>query len=81
MCAHDGGWVLFTWELRGRTRERCYFYAQLEDFLFQLPPKDWRRIGSSAYLLKEEHSGAFRKLLKGFEDSGLSRREFKIKCE
>lgn len=77
-CAHDGGWVLFVWEMRGRTQRRLWFYAQLEEFLFQLPSKKWRRIGSSAYLVRGEHSGAIRKLLRRFEGSGLDWREFRI---
>lgn len=79
-CAHVAGWVLFTWELRRKARGRRWFYVQLEGLLAGLPPENWRGLGGSVYLVRAEHSNAFRLLLKRFDGPELKWYEFKVEA-
>lgn len=65
-------WMLFTWEIRKKARWRRWFYSQLKRFLNELPPKSWRKLGGSVYLVGKENSGAFGELLRRFEGPDLT---------
>lgn len=66
------GFILFTWELREKARGRRWFYVQLERLLSELPPKSWRKLGGSVYLVMEENSNAFDELLRRFNGPDLN---------
>ena len=77
-CAHEGEWVLFTWDLRRGVRGRRWFYVQLEAALRELPHGSWRRLGGSVYLVRKEFSGRIRKLLRRFKNPGLRWHELAV---
>lgn len=47
-------WILFTWELRRKSRQRRWFYIQLKRTLLRLSRKDWRKVGGSVYLIDKK---------------------------
>jgi len=79
------GSILFTWELRERAKGRRWFYSQFERLLSELPPKSWRKLGGSVYLVRKEDSDAFEELLRRFEGPDLTWHKLKaevvISCD
>ncbi len=65
------GPILFTWELREKAKRRRWFYFQLEHLLSNLSPRSWRKLGGSVYVVDEECSCEFERLLKRFEGPDL----------
>jgi len=74
-------WVLFTWELRKKSKQRRWFYTQLERVFLGLPPKSWRKIGGSVYIIERRHSHELEKLLEYFKGPDLSWHTFEIKTK
>ena len=66
------GFILFTWELREKAMGRRWFYVQLKRLLSELPPKSWRKLGGSVYLVTEEKSNEFDELLRRFKGPDLN---------
>jgi hypothetical protein len=71
-------WVLFTWELRERSRRRRWFYVKLRRLLTSIPATEWARVGGSVYVVRRRHSWVFQELLKRFQGSELEWYRFEI---
>ena len=74
-------WIVFTWELRKKSRQRRWFYTRLERILLGLPQGSWRKLGGSVYLVETQHSPKFEELLGQLDEPDLSWHKLKVDRE
>jgi len=72
-------WILFTWELSKKSKQRRWFYTRLERIFLGLPSKSWRKLGGSVYIIERKYSHELEELLEYFEGPDLSWHTFEIK--